>query len=147
MIRGQFRDGLPGTVTLKRVRVVQAPSIKLYSSSRSRVGEESATVDYKLAVMNCTDRSQSVVLSHAPYSKHVMTAVITPDRILLKPGETQSCTVRVGVTDRVPPGGRERQNIIALANGSLGGELEFITGPKAPPPLPGPYPERMGGNS
>ena len=134
VIRGRFQDGRPGAVTLNRVRVIQAPRIKLYSSSRSGVGEESGTVDYELEVMNCSDRAQSVVLTHSPYSKHVMTALITPDRLMLKPGETKSCKVRVNVTDRVPPGGRERQKIIALANGSLGGEIEFITGRKLPHP-------------
>jgi hypothetical protein len=71
-----------------------------------------------------------------------MTAVITPDRLTLTPGETKSCTVAVNVTDRVPPGGRERQRIIALANGSGGGEIELITGRKLAHPYLVHTPER-----
>ena len=63
-----------------------------------------------------------------------MTASIKPDQITLKPGEIKSANIIVNVTDRVPPGGRERQKIIALANGQLGGEIELITARKLPHP-------------
>ena len=127
---GQFHDAQPGEVRLTQVRVVQAPTTKLYSGVRSRVGEQDESIEYSLNVMNCSDREQSVVLLHHPYSKHVMTAEITPNQMMLKPGETKTCSVTVAVSDRIPPGGRERQKIVAIANGSLGDELEFITGRK-----------------
>ncbi len=141
-IRGKFAGGEPGRIILQRVRVIQAPRLKLYSASRSRVGEENETVEYRLEVLNCSDRPQAVVLSHSPYSKHVMRATISPRKVLLEPGETSSCEVRVNVTDRVPPGGRERQKIVAIANGGRGGELELITGRKLPHPYLVHTPER-----
>ena len=48
----------------------------------------------------------------------------------------------MNVTDRVPPGGRERQKIVALANGQLGGEIEFITARRLPHPYLVHTPER-----
>lgn len=141
-LAGRFQDNQPGRIALAQVRVIQAPTIKLYSGSRSRTGGESESVEYTLQVMNCADRTQSVVLSHHPYSKHVMPSKISPSELILKPGETKACQVVVNVTDRVPPGGREKQKIVALANGSMGDELELITGRKLPHPYLVHTPER-----
>ena len=105
---GRFQDDRPGEVFLRQVRVVQAPMVRLYSESRSRAGDQNETVEYSLNVMNCSDRSQSVVLLHHPYSKHVMIAQITPNELILTPGETKTCRVTVKVSGRIPPGGRER---------------------------------------
>ena len=44
VVRGTFQDGLPGSVTLSRIRVVQTPKIRLYSSMRSGVGEENESM-------------------------------------------------------------------------------------------------------
>ncbi|MEM7315756.1 MAG: hypothetical protein AAF497_21670, partial [Planctomycetota bacterium] len=129
-IGGSFADDKPGTINLQRVRVISAPLLKLYSATRSRAAGQGDDIEYDLQVMNCSDRVQAVVLAHHPYSKHVMRAVVTPEQMRLEPGETKSCKVKVSVSDRIPPGGRERQKIVAVANGRLGGEIEFITGCK-----------------
>ena len=91
------------------VKVIAGTRLKLFSEARSIAGEKNTDINYELKVMNCSDHPQSVDLSHHPYSKHVMNARINPDRLLLNPGEIKSTTVTVNVTDRVPPGGRERQ--------------------------------------
>ena len=141
-IGGSFADGKNGQLALPQVHVIAAPLLKLFSGARSRAGEKNADLTYDLKVMNCSTRSQSVTLAHHPYSKHVMNASVTPGRLILKPGETKSATVTVNVTDRVPPGGRERQKIVALANGQLGGEIEFITARRLPHPYLVHTPER-----
>ena len=141
-IGGSFASGKTGHLTVPRVHIIAAPVLKLFSEIRSRAGEENADLTYELKVMNCSNRSQSVTLAHHPYSKHVMIASITPEHLTLKPGETKSAAITVNVTDRVPPGGRERQKIVALANGQLGGEIEFITACKLPHPYLVHTPER-----
>ena len=133
-IRGRFADKKSGSISVPSVRVIAAPRLKLFSEVRSAAGEENSDLKYKLQVMNCSDRLQSVNLAHNAYSKHVMFASVEPNELTLKSGETKAVTIRVNVTDRVPPGGRERQKIIALANGQLGGEIEFITARKLPHP-------------
>ncbi|MCP4192293.1 MAG: hypothetical protein GY768_16905 [Planctomycetaceae bacterium] len=127
VLRGHFEDGESGNVSLRRVRLAHTNPLKLYTAIRSRAAEPKGQVEYLLNVMNCSDSKQSVSLTHSRYSKHVMTGKIDPANLQLDAGETKSCKVIVNVTDRVPPGGRERQKIVALANGSLGGEIEFIT--------------------
>ncbi|MEM7385621.1 MAG: hypothetical protein AAF514_11815 [Verrucomicrobiota bacterium] len=127
---------------MPQVRLITAPVLKLYADRRSQTGGENAQIEYEIKVMNCSDRPQSVLLTHHPYSKHVMTADVSPDHLNLDPGETKSCRVAVILTDRVPPGGRERQKIVALANGHLGGEIEFITGRTLPHPYLVHTPER-----
>lgn len=134
VIKGKFQDGKPGDLTIKSVRVIRAPRLKLYTKCRSRVGEKNEIIEYDLKVMNCSDRIQFVHLKGNPYSKHVTKAIITPEKLALNPGETRSCHVKVDLTDRIPPGGRERQRVVAIANGSLGGQIEFITGRRLPHP-------------
>ena len=141
-IGGTFANGRNGRLTVPRVDVIAAPVLKLFSETRSRAGGENTDINYELKVMNCSNRSQSVTLAHHPYSKHVMNASITPKQITLEPGETKSAAITVNVTDRVPPGGRERQKIVALANGQLGGEIEFITARKLSHPYLVHTPER-----
>tara|TARA_B100001063_G_scaffold99040_1_gene92579 strand:- start:3565 stop:7158 length:3594 start_codon:yes stop_codon:yes gene_type:complete len=141
-IRGRFADNQSGSISVPSVRVIAAPLLKLFSKVRSSAGEENANLKYELKVMNCSDRLQSVTLAHNPYSKHVMFASVEPDELTLESGETKAVTIRVNVTDRVPPGGRERQKIIALANGQLGGEIEFITARKLSHPYLVHTPER-----
>ena len=142
-IRGSFADGKDGKINVPRVDVIAAPILKLFSEARSLAGDKNADLNYELKVMNCTNRSQSVNLAHHPYSKHVMTASIKPDQITLKPGEIKSANIIVNVTDRVPPGGRERQKIIALANGQLGGEIELNHCPKTAPSIPRTHPRTL----
>lgn len=142
---GKFPNGEKAVVVLPRVRVISAPVLKLYAPVRSLSGERNEVMEYDLQVMNCSDEAQSVVLSHHPFSKHVMTSAISPKRLTLKPGETKSCKVAVNVTDRVPPGGRERQKIVAVANGRWGGDIEFITGRMLPHPYLIHTPERWQG--
>ena len=141
-ISGKTPAGEKQSFVLPRVRVISAPALKLYSSARSRTAGENGSVEYQLRVMNCSPQTQSVNLTHHPYSKHVMSATVSPHRFDLKPGETKLAKVTVNITDRVPPGGRERQKITSLANGRLGGEIEFITGRKLPHPYLVHTPER-----
>ena len=110
-LSGKFRDGRPGHVELRRVRRVRAPKLELSASTRSRAAEAGDDVEYEVRVSNCSDRIQAVVLSHHPFSKHVMQATVEPEGIVLKPQETKTCRVRINVSDRIPPGGRERQEI------------------------------------
>lgn len=144
-IGGSFPEGQKAFVTVARVRVITAPMLKLYSPVRSRGGGRNEVMEYDVKVMNCSDELQSVVLSHHPFSKHVMTSTLRPAQLILKPGETRSCLVSVNVTDRVPPGGRERQKIVAVANGRWGGDIELITGRKLPHPYLVHTPERWQG--
>ena len=141
-IRGNFADGKNGQIIMPRVRVIAGTRLKLFSEARSIAGEKNTDINYELKVMNCSDHPQSVDLSHHPYSKHVMNARINPDRLLLNPGEIKSTTVTVNVTDRVPPGGRERQKIVAIGNGQMSGEIDFITARKLPHPYLVHTPER-----
>ncbi len=141
-IRGSYADGKKGQINLPRVDVIAAPILKLFSEARSLAGEKNAKLNYELKVMNCTNRTQSVNLAHHPYSKHVMRSSIKPNHLTLEPGEIKSTNIIVNVTDRVPPGGRERQKIVALANGQLGGDIELITARKLPHPYLVHTPER-----
>ncbi|MDG2383021.1 MAG: hypothetical protein P8N76_15240 [Pirellulaceae bacterium] len=134
ILRGHFADGESGNLTFRRIRLTHANKLKLYTSIRSKSGERNGQVKFLLNVMNCSDSKQSVSLTHSRYSKHVMTGRVEPPYLELNAGETKSCNFIVNVTDRVPPGGRERQQIVALANGSLGGNIEFITACHLPHP-------------
>ncbi|MEM7234475.1 MAG: hypothetical protein AAF517_20010 [Planctomycetota bacterium] len=129
-IQAKFGDGREGAVLLHRARLVRAPVLKLSATTRSLVGEAGEVLEYEFRVVNCSDRSQAIALSHSPYSKHVMTATVEPKSLTLAPAEVGIARARIRVSDRVPPGGRERQKVVAFANGTLGGAIEFITGRK-----------------
>ena len=58
-----------------------------------------------------------------------MDAAVEPATLRLSPGEVQTVMIRVKVSDRVPPGGHERQLLQAIPNGNAAAaqRLSFIT--------------------
>lgn len=129
-----FTDGSEGDIKLRDLKLVKADILHLESEVRSASAPGGEQVAYQLTVENCTDQPQAVTLSRSIEGREVMETVITPKQFVLNPGETQDCTITVNVSERVTPGGHERQSIQALANGTAAGAIEYITAAHLPHP-------------
>ena len=118
-----------GSIQLRDMRMVRAPAVALQCEVRGKAATQNATVSYEVEVSNCTDEPQAVALSFIRYGWETMDATVEPAALRLAAGETQTVMVRVKVSDRVPPGGHERQILQAIPNGNaaLSRQISFIT--------------------
>jgi hypothetical protein len=126
-----------GKVRLRRVAVVKAPGVSLECDVRGRAGEAGQTVEYQVQAGNGTEVPQAVALSFVHYGWEEMTATVEPKSFILAPGESRAATVRVQISNRIPPGGHEEQVLQAIANGdaATAGTLTFITAGAVPHPF------------
>lgn len=129
--------GAPGQICLRNIHLIKAPSVSLECDIRGEAGPGGGTVEYPVTVGNCTDEPESVVFSFSPYGWEVMNATVDPSTVQLAPGETKVCTVKVSVSQRVPPGGHETQTLVAIANGdgADSSQISFITVSDLPHPF------------
>jgi hypothetical protein len=84
---------------------------------RGRSAVAGGAVAYQIDVANTTDQPQAVTLQNERVGWEAMTTTITPDRVMLAPGERRACVVRVSIPGRIPAGGHEQQVIRVIANG------------------------------
>src|SRR5450756_545605 len=101
-------DGQPVKFQLRNVRVIKAPVVALEAGVRGKSTPQNGSVEYEVAVGNCSTEKQSVTLSFVKYGWAEMTAGVVPDSLQLAPGESRTVAVHVNVSDRVPPGGHEQ---------------------------------------
>ncbi len=136
-IEAAFSDGSGnGQIAIRNVRLIKAPTVAIESVIRGKSAPSGQTAEYSVQLTNCTDQPQSVALSMVKYGWESMTAAVEPQSLQLAPGEMQTIRLRVTVSPRVPPGGHERQVLLATANGdgSTSRELSFITTCELPHP-------------
>jgi hypothetical protein len=121
--------GETDSIQLRNVRLLRAPVVALACDVRGKAAAREATANYQVQVSNCTDEPQAVALSFIRHGWEVMDAAVEPASLRLSPGEVQTVVVRVKVSDRVPPGGHERQVLQAIPNGNAAAaqHLSFIT--------------------
>ena len=110
-------SGATGEIALREPQVIQAPLVALETAVRGKSAPRGQDVEYIVQVANTTARQQAVALSFVQYGWEDMKPTVEPAALTLAPGETKTCTVRVPVPDRVPPGGHEQQVLQAIANG------------------------------
>ena len=125
-----------GKIELKNVRVIKAPAVALECEVRGKAALPGASIDYEVRVGNCSDVTQAVTLNFVRYGWEEMIATIEPASFQLAPGETRMVRLRVGNSDRVPPGGHEDQVLQAIANGdaAAAAKLKFTTTSALPHP-------------
>jgi Alginate lyase len=125
-----------GKLTLGAVRLVKGETISLDAEILGKSGRPGETVEYTVAVGNCTDKQQSVTLQIEKHGWEEMSASVEPASLQLAPGESKPCVVYVKVSPRVPPGGRQEQKLRAIANGdgSSAATLTFTTASFLPHP-------------
>ncbi len=136
-IAARFTDGgPPGRMELGHVHLIKAPVVSLECDIRGNAATAGQMAEYQVTVGNCTDQAESVALSFSHDGWEVMSASVQPSAIELAPGQTQTCDVKVQVSDRVPPGGHESQTLMAIANGDAANasRLSFITTSELPHP-------------
>ncbi|MEO7101087.1 MAG: hypothetical protein ABI162_17150 [Luteolibacter sp.] len=135
-LTGRFVDGKPdGEVLLKNIRLVRAPVIALDSAARGKAVKAGETARYEVTLSNCTDSPQTIDLSVEKYGFEAMPTTVEPNRLQIAPGASASCVVSASVPmDGIPPGGHEKQKLLALVNGATLAELEFVTARELPRP-------------
>ena len=156
-VEGKLTNAAPAKFELRNVRVVKAPVVALEAdvcgrSADLQIGQlptgsanepirrsalPDGSVEYDVAVGNCTAVKQSVTLSFVKYGWEEMVASVEPTSLQLAPGETRNVKVRVAVSNRIPPGGHEPQVLQAIANGTAANaaQLKFITTSEVPHPF------------
>jgi hypothetical protein len=132
------------TFQLRNVRVVKAPVVALEAEVRGRSAAQNGSVEYAVAVGNCSNEKQSVTLTFVKYGWEEMVSSVEPASLQLAPGESRSVKVLVKISGRVPPGGHETQLLQAIANGDAANaaQLKFITTCEVPHPFLLHTPER-----
>ncbi len=136
-LAGKFTDAKSGgEVRLKNIRVILAPIVALQADVRGKAVPAGGTAQYDVTLANCTDSTQEVTLSFQKDIWSTMTSSVEPARARLAPGATTSCIVSVRVPQEgVPPGGHERQELLACGNGGAPiATLDFITARDVPRP-------------
>ena len=133
---GKFTDGKSdGEVRLKNIRLVRAPVIAVETVAPGKAVDAGGTARYDVTLSNCTDSPQTVDLSFEKYGFEAMETSVEPTRLQLAPGASSSCVVSVSVPQEgIPPGGHEKQKLLALANGSHVASLELVTAHDVPRP-------------
>ena len=126
----------PEALTLRNVSLINAPAVALECPIRGKAAPQGRPVEYPVTVSNCTGQPEAVALSFIRHGWEVMDATVEPAALLLAPGESKPCIVRVTVPDRIPPGGHEQQTLQAIANGdaSAAEKLLFVTVSELPHP-------------
>jgi hypothetical protein len=126
-VQAGFADGSKGMIKLRNPQLIKGDILALESEVRSASARGGEDVVYSLKVSNCTDQPQVINLARRIQGREVMATTITPAELTLAPGESQNVEVRVTVSERVAPGGREVQTLQAVANGRDAGTIEYIT--------------------
>ncbi len=126
-----------GIMEVRQVRAVKAPVVALECAVRGQAGPPRQTVEYAVRVENGSPVGQSVALSFVHYGWEEMKPSVEPDAVNLQPGESRVVTVRVPISDRVPPGGHETQVLQAIPDGAAASasQLKFITTCAVPSPF------------
>lgn len=114
---------------LTKVSFRRRKSLYLHTEVQSQAAEIGESVRYPVTVANCTERIQAVKLSAERYGGETMTVEIEPSVLILAPEEAKVFEVRVGISERVAPGGFESQVVHAVADGrgDEGERLELTT--------------------
>jgi hypothetical protein len=133
-----------GTLTLRRARIIRAPGVALDTEVRGKSAASPGFVEYPVQVTNCTSQPQSVTLSFELHGWQAMAATVEPAAMQLAPGQTQTCQVRVKIPGNVPPGGHEKQLLLAVPNGDAAkaSRLSLVTAAELPHPYILHTPER-----
>ncbi|MDF7823613.1 hypothetical protein P4B35_06270 [Pontiellaceae bacterium B12227] len=126
-IKAVNADGSDDMISLRNPQLIRGDILALESEIRSASAKGGEDVVYTLKVSNCTDKPQVINLARRVQGREVMEAKITPAELTLAAGESKDVEVRVTVSERVAPGGREVQTIQAMANGRDAGTIEYIT--------------------
>jgi hypothetical protein len=129
-------DGRPGIVKVESLVLMKGFPISLESDVRGRSAPPGSVVEYEVTLGNASTIAQSVVLSLPRYGWNAMNSVVEPASLRLQAGELTTCKVRVTLSDKLPPGAREKQVLQAIANGdaTTAATLEFTTGCEVPAP-------------
>lgn len=126
-LRASAADGSNDEIVLRAPHLVKADIVGLESEIRSKSANGGEVVSYELELTNCTNELQMVDLLYIGRGRETMTTLIEPKNLSLEPGETKTCAVNVTVSERIAPGGHEKQLIRALANGNNAGSIEYTT--------------------
>ncbi|MDB5325390.1 MAG: hypothetical protein JWM57_959 [Phycisphaerales bacterium] len=123
-------------IVLNDVRAIEAPAVGLACDIRGRSVAAGATAEYAVTVSNCTEARQAISLSFVPQGWEEMRATVEPALLTLAPGQRQQIKVHVMLTDRIAPGGHEKQVLQAVANGDAdrAQRLTFYTTLELPHP-------------
>jgi hypothetical protein len=125
-----------GRVMLRHVGVLKAPAAALEAAVHGKSAPPGQTVEYPVTVSNCTDQPQAVSLSFVRHGWEAMSVTVEPATLTLASGASAVCAVRVGVPEKIPPGGHEDQTLQAIANGdaATAATLAFTTAAELPHP-------------
>lgn len=125
-----------GEALTRNIRLVKGMSVALECAVRGKPAEQGKQAEYGVRVGNCTGERQCVMLDIQRHGWESMAASVEPAMMQLAPGESRECKVRVTVSSRVPPGGRETQTLRAIANGhgESAATLSFVTASALPHP-------------
>ena len=126
-IRATGPDGSAAVVRITQPSAVCGEVIGLRAAVRGRMAEPGETVQYAVAVENASAEPQRVSLSMQRRGWEAMAATVEPAELTVPAGGAATCAVRVALSGRVPRGGREKQVLLASANGRPAVSMSLTT--------------------
>ncbi len=129
-ITGYYRNGGDhAPFLLSGLRFMRRKALLMTTPVWSQGAEPGQKAVYDLTVVNCSIEKQGISLLHKRHGWESMSVKLEPEAFVLEPGGSRIVRVSVDVSDRVAPGGHEKQRIYAIpgGQGDAAESIELIT--------------------
>ncbi len=129
-LKFEYADRRQGTILFKDVCIVEQESDFLLSSDiLSKPLDESLTAEYEVKVQNISEYSQSYALDVIRRGWEGFEVSVSPQKLILNPGETSSVSIKVKGNTYLPAGAHEKHclQVVPLLRKEQPREIEFIT--------------------
>lgn len=103
-----------------------AKSVAIQADYYGAAAEAKQSVNYKINLKNCTQEPQAVSLFWKRYGNEAITEINIPEILYLEGWQEKEIEVKVPVSERIVPGGYEKQYIQMIPNAD-GREMEKVT--------------------
>lgn len=134
-IEGLSENSDPASL-IRNIKLKQKGLLSIVCDKYSISAEPKETVLYEFLIQNQSETAQAISLNIENIGWESMSLELIPQNLILKPQETQNCTLKVTLGENIAPGGYENHKVVIIPNGdfNFSKELEFITLRKLPHP-------------
>ena len=115
--------------SVTNLKALRSGSVCVYAPIKSKPADADETVSYDIMVKNCLDEYQAVSFGFEKTGYEVLAPELDSNNFVLEPYEERVCHMHVKMSERITPGGFEKQilNIVPNGNGKMSQSIEFYT--------------------
>lgn len=116
-IGGKYNNSSKGKITISNVKFIKAVNLDVHCDIKGKAAKASEEVEYQLTLSNYSEKSIGVNIKQMTDGWEEMPVTIVPNHITIAKNQSTKVSVFVKVTDRIPKGNYEVQNIIFNVDG------------------------------